>query len=116
MATWRTGNAGEDTSLYRGWLVGHFIDTDDLRYSRNVEVKWGVHAAGDERTEWSPGVHERTILILVTGRWRLDLAANGRRSERNAITLNAPGDYAVWDKGVDHRWRAEQDSVVITIR
>jgi len=46
MATWRTGSAGEDTSLYRGWLVGHFIDTDDLRYSRNVEVKMGGPRSG----------------------------------------------------------------------
>jgi hypothetical protein len=27
----------------------------------------GVHSSGDERTEWSPGVHERTLVILVAG-------------------------------------------------
>ena len=58
-----------------GLALGHFVeDPGDLRHSEAVEVKWGVHAAGDERTEWSPGVHDRTVLILIEGRWRLELA------------------------------------------
>ena len=103
--------------VYRGWLVGHFVDdADDLRQSTEVEVKWGIHSAGDERTEWATGVHDRTILILISGRWRLDLAVNGQRDEPSTIALDTPGDYVVWDKGVDHRWQAEDDSVVLTVR
>lgn len=37
--------------------------------------------------------------ILVTGRWRLELATSGRRSELELLTLDAPGDYSVREKG-----------------
>jgi hypothetical protein len=117
MPTWHKGNAGEDANLYRGWLVGHFVDdTDDVRHSKDVEVKWGIHPAGDERTEWSAGVHDRTILILVSGRWRLDLAVDGQHDNPTTILLDTPGDYVIWDHGVDHHWRAEEASVMITVR
>ena len=116
MSNWRHGNAGEPSS-HRGWLVGHFIDeADDLRHSKDVEVKWGVHQAGEERTDWSAGRHERTILILMSGRWRLELAPAPARHEPTTLVLDKPGDYVIWDKGVDHRWRAEADSVLITVR
>lgn len=53
--------------------------------------------------------------ILVTGRWRLELATSGRRSELELLTLDAPGDYSVREKGVEHRWQADEDSVVLTV-
>jgi hypothetical protein len=91
-------------------------DPGDLRHSGAVEVKWGVHAVGDKRTEWSPGEHDRTVLVLIEGRWRLELAEGEQRSNPQIIVLDAPGDYVVWGKRVDHRWHAEEDSVVITVR
>jgi hypothetical protein len=117
MSSWQSGNAGEDAGRYRGWLVGHVVnDADDLRHSTEVEVKWGIHPAGDERTDWATGVHDRTILILISGRWRLDLAVSGQPDEPRTLTLDTGGDYVVWDKGVNHRWLAEEDSVVLTVR
>jgi len=48
-------------------------------------------------------------LILVRGRFRLDLSVA-------STTLEKEGDYAVWGPGIDHSWQAEEDSVVITVR
>jgi hypothetical protein len=116
MPSWQVGNAGE-ASPHRGWLVGHFIDdTDDLRKSKDVEVKWGIHQAGDERAEWSSGRHDRTLLILISGRWRLELAPVGQRDTATTVLLDKAGDYVLWDKGTDHRWRAEDNSVMLTVR
>ena len=115
MPSWQKGNAGNDARARRGWIVGHFLDAGDLHHSNDVEVKWGVHPAGDERTEWAPGIHERTLLILVSGRWQLELAPEGHESSETII-LDAPGDYVLWDQGIDHRWRAGADSVMITVR
>ena len=115
-AGWRSGNAAKDDDR-RGWLVGHFIDdTADPHYSKDVEIKWGLHQAGDERTEWSAGRHDRTILILVSGRWRLELASSHQHDIPTTVTVDTQGDYVLWEKGIDHRWRAEDDSVVITVR
>lgn len=49
------------------------------------------------------------MLLLVSGRFRLDLTIGSTMLERQ-------GDYVVSGPGTDHSWQAEQDSVVITIR
>jgi quercetin dioxygenase-like cupin family protein len=49
------------------------------------------------------------MLLLVSGRFRLDLTIG-------TTTLERQGDYVVWGPGIDHSWQAEQDSVVITVR
>ena len=45
---WHVGNANIDGEGTRGWLLGHFIgEGDDSRATTTVEVKWGVHPAGE---------------------------------------------------------------------
>jgi len=56
------------------------------------------------------------MLILVSGLWRLELAPAAQRQEPTTLVLDTAGDYVVWDNGIDHRWRAEDDSVMITVR
>jgi hypothetical protein len=46
------GNAAEKGKGQRGWFVGHFMPEGDLRRSTEVELKWGVHPAADERANW----------------------------------------------------------------
>src|SRR5215467_9701555 len=51
--SWYAGNAAEDGRATRGWLLGHFIDpAEGVRSSTDVEVKWGIHPARDERVSW----------------------------------------------------------------
>jgi hypothetical protein len=64
------GNAGKDAAVDRGWLLGHFKDADDPRHSEAVEVKWGVHPRGDERTRWVRGEERTALLLLISGRFR----------------------------------------------
>ncbi len=108
---WYTGNAAIDGAPNRGWILGHFIDpeTGGVLSSDAVEVKWGVHPAGETRPEWTVGDHRTTLLILIEGRWRLDLSVR-------TVILEKPGDYAVWGPGIDHSWHAEEDSVMLTVR
>jgi quercetin dioxygenase-like cupin family protein len=37
-------------------------------------------------------------------------------SASESVLLEREGDYVMWGAGVDHTWRAEEDSIVITIR
>ena len=107
---WHKGNAAEESMDRRGWLIGHFIeDQDDIRASKDVEIKWGIHPAGDERSAWSTDDYRTTVLILVEGRFRLNLPDE-------SIVLAAQGDYVMWGAGLDHSWRADNDSIVITVR
>ncbi|MEH0548886.1 signal peptidase I [Streptomyces sp. B21-105] len=103
------GNAGKDAALDHGWLLGHFKDAHDPRHSADVEIKWGVHPRGDERVKWVSGEVRTALLVLVSGRFRVELP--GR-----SVVLAEQGDYIVWGKGVDHSWYAEEESVVLTVR
>lgn len=102
------GNAGADTSETRGWLLGHFRPGQDARHSEDVEVKWAVHAHGERRAEWVEGEKRSALVLLVSGRFRIDLP--GR-----SVVLAEQGDYVVFHQ-VGHSWHAEEDSVVVVIR
>lgn len=105
---WYTGNANADAGEHRGWLLGHCIPNSPRR-SQAVEVKWGVHPAGQRRPEWVTGEERTTLVILISGRFRVDLSTG-------SVLLERQGDYLVWGPGIDHTWHAEEDSVVITVR
>jgi hypothetical protein len=102
------GNAAEDGADHRGWFIGHFIPAP-VRSSRDVEVKWGLHPAGEERPTWSPGDLTSTMVLLVKGRFKV-------LWEGGEVEFSRPGDYAVWGPGTAHRWAAIEDSVVLTVR
>lgn len=105
----RTGNAATDAAA-RGWFVGHFISEElGLQRSRDVEIKWGIHKAGDERKEWVAGETRTAICISISGKH--ELIFRNRRVE-----LSKQGDFVMWGKGTDHRFRTLEDGVVITVR
>ena len=106
---WYFGNAAADGPEHRGWFVGHFMDPGDVRMSKEVEIKWGIHAAGEERESWHGDEHRTTVLLLISGRFRINLSVSSH-------VLAEQGDYAMWGRGIGHSWRAEEDSVVVTIR
>jgi hypothetical protein len=103
------GSADVDAAGDRGWLLGHFKPADDVRHSEDVEIKWGVHERGDERAQWVTGEKRTALLMLISGRFRVELP--GR-----SVLLAERGDYVVWGHGVDHSWYAEEESVVLTVR
>ena len=108
---WYTGNAADDADDYRGWLLGHFINHTDASVCTTdaLEVKWGIHPAGQERAGWTTDEDRTTLVLLVSGRFTVNLTVG-------TVAMERQGDYAVWGPGIDHSWKAEQDSVVITVR
>jgi len=102
------GNADVDAPANRGWLLGYFMPPDDPRHSDAVEIKWGVHQRGDRRAQWVTEEHRITMIVLVSGQFRIDLP--GR-----SVVLAARGDYVVFDH-LGHSWEAQEASVVLGIR
>jgi glyoxylate utilization-related uncharacterized protein len=49
------------------------------------------------------------VVLLIEGRFRVKLSGG-------TYVLRRPGDYIMWGPGIGHSWRAEEDSVVVTIR
>ncbi|TDD34418.1 signal peptidase I [Actinomadura sp. KC06] len=103
------GKAGPDAAADSGWLLGHFKPPGDLRRSDEVEIKWGVHPKGERRARWTNGEKRTALLVLVSGRFRLEFPEGD-------VVLAEQGDYVVWGRGVDHSWCAEEESVVMTVR
>ena len=93
MADLVIGNAGTDGAAYRGWFVGHFIGSGAAATS-DVEVKWGVHSAGEARSAWAVSRRATSLSLLVRGAIRL-FFDGGRET-----LLSQPGDYALWPPGV----------------
>ena len=108
--SWHSGNAEEDGRERHGWLLGHFIDlAEGVRSSRDVEIKWGIHPAGDKRAGWTADDQRTTIVFRVSGKFRIDLTDGSH-------TLQNQGDYLLWGPGINHSWAALTDSVVVTVR
>jgi len=104
------GNASAEGENRWGWVIGHFLTpTDDPRSTSLLEVKWGVHQAGETRQQWAVNIEATTLSLLVKGRFHLQFP------EQKVLLCNE-GDYVLWLPGVPHTWEAELDSVVVTIR
>ncbi|MCU0541282.1 MAG: signal peptidase I [Oscillatoriaceae cyanobacterium Prado104] len=104
------GNAGAEGASRDGWFAGHFITPeDDPRSTSALELKWGIHKAGECRTQWAVNAKATTLSILVKGRFCLQFPDR-------EILLSNEGDYALWLPGVPHYWQAEEDSTIVTVR
>jgi hypothetical protein len=101
------GNVASDTAA-RGWLLGHFMPVGDARHTDAVEIKWGVHPAGEQRPGWVTDDPRSILSVLVSGRFRIDLPDR-------SVVLAKQGDYVVFH-GVNHTWQAEEESVVVSVR
>lgn len=102
------GNAATDALADRGWLLGHFKPPGDLRHTTDVEVKWGMHAPGERRARWVSGERRSMLLMLISGRFRVELPGRD-------VVLAKQGDYVVFH-GIDHSWQAEEESILLTVR
>jgi hypothetical protein len=108
------GNAVEDgqSNGPKGWFIGHFVEqSSGLRHSAEVEVKWGVHEAGDRKTSLRTNEHGTTLTLLVSGRFQI-----GFPELRVEFELDRPGDYVLFAAGVAHTWRALSACTVLTVR
>jgi hypothetical protein len=112
-AAFASGNAGDDGM--RGWFVGWFVPPHGgLRRRHDVEIKWGVHAAGERRARgWAACQTATTASVLVAGRFAVWLRVDGVDRE---IRLQRAGDYLIFGPGVPHTWQAIEASTVLTVR
>ena len=102
------GNATLDAA--KGWFVGASLDKDlGLRHTHDVELKWSTHLAGEERPEWVTKEARTTVAILISGKYEVMFRDESR-------ILSSQGDFVMWGKGQDHRGRALEDSVILTVR
>jgi hypothetical protein len=108
------GNAEDDgyENARMGWFVGHFMPPESgLRRNSAVEVKWGVHAAGEEKRSIRTNLESTTLTLLISGCF-----AVGFPKLDKEVILQRPGDYVLFAPGVEHKWVARSASTVVTVR
>lgn len=100
-------DAARDT---RGWFLGHFMPgTDNPLRSADLELKWYTHAKGETREQWAPANPVRTLNVLIRGKFVLLFP--GRE-----VRLEQEGDFVLFGPGIEHSFRSEEESLVLTVR
>jgi quercetin dioxygenase-like cupin family protein len=80
----------------------------DIRHSEDIEIRWAVHPGGERRAEWVTEERRTTAIILISGRFRVELPGQ-------SVLLAQQGDYIVFH-GIGHSWEAETDCITVGIR
>jgi hypothetical protein len=123
-----SGNAARDGAPFDFWFVGDvqkwtqaLSDPDaakpaGLRQSHVLEIKWGAHEAGAQRSDWAPCARTMTMSLLVRGRFLLRFRTAAAREEIVEHRLEREGDYVIWGTDVEHTWIVEEDSLILTVR
>jgi quercetin dioxygenase-like cupin family protein len=104
-----TGNAREASRATRGWFLGHFMPEASPLKTSDLEVKWFTHSKGETRPDWAPGAAVRTLNVLIRGRFTL-------RFPEREVTLADEGDFVMFGPDVAHSFRADEESLVLTVR
>ena len=107
------GNAKSDRDT-RGWLIGVFRDNE--LHNEDVEIKWGIHIPGDERSydQRTAQKTATTLAILVSGDMSIMTQdASGKPIE---ALLQTQGDYVVWGPSIMHWYTVRKDTVVVIVR
>jgi hypothetical protein len=104
------GNVSDASLATRGWFMGHFMpgDGNPLR-THDLELKWYTHAKGETRVDWAPGNPATTLNILMRGHFVLLFPDR-------EVALTQEGDFVLFNPGVPHSFRSEQESLVLTVR
>ncbi len=106
------GNAALVGRDHTGWFIGPFLPAEaGIRCTDSVEVKWGLHMAGEVRTGLNDQVGMRSLAILITGKFVIEFPILSKE-----VMLTKTGDYVLYGPDVAHSWRAVEASTVLTVR
>ncbi len=108
------GNAEETAKQdnRRGWFVGYFVQPAELpMHTQAVELKWGIHEAGEEKKGIVVNSEGTTLTILISGSFEMNFPLQNR-----TVKLTKRGDYVIFANGISHTWKAVTDCVVLTVR
>ena len=112
------------------WFVGEFptIPKTSLRFmqqsnqavegdtAKDISIKWFLHSPNDP-AEWGnnkPTSAGRSMSILAgEGEFEITFSNN---SQTYTLTLDTPGDFAIWGSGLEHSWRSLKISPILTVR
>jgi len=123
-----SGNAKRDGREFGYWFAGQIeswcreknIPFDagkyGLRSTGDIEVKWGRYHKGDVRDRWASCSDRTAMSILIRGDFTFTFRDPSDHLDCREIRLLSEGDYVIWREDVEHTWRMDEDSEIITVR
>lgn len=122
------GNAKHDGREFGCWFVGQIeswcnkknIPFDEreyrLRNTGDIEIKWGMYKKGDVRDRWAACSDRTAMSVLIKGDFTFTFRNPHNHSDLKEIRLSSEGDYVMWHEDVEHTWRMDADSEILTLR
>jgi cupin superfamily acireductone dioxygenase involved in methionine salvage len=123
-----TGNTKTDGHDFRFWFVGRVekwcrennipFDKEKygLRNTDNIEIKWGIYKKDEVRNIWASSSDKTAMSILIRGDFIFIFREMQDHSKSKEVRLKNEGDYVIWREDMEHTWRMDEDSVILTLR
>ncbi len=123
-----SGNTKKEGSEFRFWFVGEIekwcgekgvpFDAEKygLRNTGDIEIKWGVYKKDDSRARWVPCSDKTAMSILIRGSFTFIFREADNYTNLKEFSLRKEGDYIIWREDVEHNWKMEEDSEILTLR
>ncbi|HDH04945.1 MAG TPA: hypothetical protein ENH01_04430 [Nitrospirae bacterium] len=123
-----TGNTRTDGKEFHFWFVGQIekwcaknnvpFDAErfGLRNTDDIEIKWGIYKKGELRSEWAACSDKTAMSILIRGDFTFIFREVDNHSKRREARLRHEGDYVIWRENIEHTWKMDEDSEIITLR
>jgi cupin superfamily acireductone dioxygenase involved in methionine salvage len=123
-----TGNTKTDGKDFRFWFVGRIekwckendIPFDKerfgLRNADDIEIKWGIYKKNEVRTVWASCSDRTAMSILIRGDFIFIFREVKDHSRLREVRLRDEGDYVIWRENMEHTWKMDEDSVILTLR
>ncbi len=123
-----TGNTKKDGKGFSFWFIGRIekwckernipfnSELYGLRNREEIEVKWGIYKKGDVRDVWASNSDKTAMSILIRGDFTMIYRKADNHEERREVRLVNEGDYAIWREDLEHTWRMDEDSEILTLR
>jgi len=123
-----TGNAKTDGNDFRFWFVGRiekWCKVNDIPFDKerfgmrntdDIEIKWGIYKKNEVRTVWASCSDRTAMSILIRGDFIFIFREVQDHSRCREVRLKDEGDYVIWREDMEHTWRMDEDSVILTLR
>ncbi len=122
------GNTKKDGRDFSFWFVGAIdkwceekkipFDKEKfgLRNTNDIEIKWGMYKKDDVRDVWAGSSDKTGMSILIRGDFTFTFRDKSDQENRTEVRLNSEGDYVIWREDMEHTWRMDEDSEILTLR
>lgn len=87
-----------------------------LRNTDDIEIKWGIYKKDDVRDIWAGCSDKTGMSILIRGDFTFIFRKKSNHENQVEVRLYKEGDYVIWQEDMEHTWRMDADSEILTLR